>query len=183
MQVWLEIFSIVAALALVVQVVILTALFLQTRRTSENLNRLVSEVQSRMGPILTRVQILLDDTQPKISSMVNDASHIVYLARGQAQKVDRVFTEAADRLRGQLVHLDHILTGALEAVEEAGSQVKNSFWRPMHKASALVQGIKVGLDLLRSRRRGRSEERRVGKECRSRWSQYDYKKKRTARRI
>jgi len=154
MQVWLEVFSIVAALALVVQVVILTALFLQTRRTSENVNRLVSEVQSRMGPILTRVQILLDDTQPKISSMVNDASHIVYLARGQAQKVDRVFTEAADRLRGQLVHLDHILTGALEAVEDAGSQVKNSFWRPMHKASALVQGIKVGLDLLRSRRRG-----------------------------
>ena len=144
----------VAALALVVQVVILTVLLFQMRRTSENVNRLVSEVQSRMGPILT---------QPKISSMVNDASHIVYLARGQAQKVDRVFTEAADRLRGQLVHLDHILTGALEAVEDAGAQVKNSFWRPMHKASALVQGIKVGLDLLRSRRRGwdgRSDRRR-----------------------
>src|SRR6266699_2429329 len=153
MQVWLEIFSIVAALALVVQVVILTALFLQTRRTSENLNRLVSEVQSRMGPILTRVQILLDDTQPKISSMVNDASHIVYLARGQAQKVDRVFTEAADRLRGQLVHADRILTGALEAVEDAGTKFSHSFWRPVQKASALVQGIKVGLDLLRSRRR------------------------------
>ena len=163
MQVWLEIFSIVAALALVVQVVILTVLLLEMRRTSQNVNRVVGEVQSRMGPILTRVQILLDDTQPKISGMVNDASHIVYLARGQAQKVDRVFTEAADRLRRQLVHMDHILTGALEAVEDAGSQVKNSFWRPMHKASALVQGIKVGLDLLRSRRRGwdgRSERRR-----------------------
>ena len=163
MQVWLEVFSMVAALALVVQVVILTVLLFQMRRTSENVNRLVSEVQSRMGPILTRVQILLDDAQPRISSMVNDASHIVYLARGQAQKVDRVFTEAADRLRGQLVHMDHILTGALEAVEDAGSQVKNSFWRPMHKASALVQGIKVGLDLLRSRRRGwdgRSDRRR-----------------------
>jgi uncharacterized protein YoxC len=163
MQVWLEIFSIVAALALVVQVLILTALFFEMRRTSENVNRMVGEVQSRMGPILTRVQILIDDAQPKISSMVNDASHIVYLARGQAQKVDRVFTEAADRLRGQLVHMDHILTGALEAVEDAGSQVKNSFWRPMHKASALVQGIKVGLDLLRSRRRGwdgRADRRR-----------------------
>lgn len=163
MQVWLEIFSIVAALALVVQVVILTVLLFQTQRTSESVNRLVNEVQSRMGPILTRVQILLDDTQPKVSSMVNDASHVVYLARGQAQKADRVFTEAADRLRGQLVHMDHILTGALEAVEDAGSQFKNSFWRPMHKASALVQGIKVGLDLLRSRRRGwedRSDRRR-----------------------
>jgi uncharacterized protein YoxC len=152
MQFWLELFSIVAAVALVVQVVILTALLFQVRRTTENVNRLVGDLQSRVGPILTRVQILLDDTQPKISSMVNDAAHIVYLTRGQAQKVDRVFTDAADRLRGQLVHMDRILTAALETVEEAGSQFKHSFWRPMQKASALVQGIKVGLDLLRSRR-------------------------------
>jgi len=156
MQVWLEFFSIVAAIALVVQVVILTALFFQMKRTSENVNRLVGDLQSRVGPILTRVQILLEDTQPKISSMVNDASHIVYLARGQAQKVDRVFTDAADRLRGQLLHADRILTGTLEAVEDAGMRFRSSFWRPLQKATALVQGIKVGMDLLRSRRGGNS---------------------------
>ena len=156
MQFWLEFFSIVAAIALVVQVVILTALFFQLRRTTESVNRLVGDLHSRVGPILTRVQILLDDTQPKISSMVNDASHIVYLARGQAQKIDRVFTDAADRLRGQLVQVERILTGTLEAVEDAGAKFKHSFWRPAQKASALVQGIKVGLDLLRSRRRRRS---------------------------
>jgi uncharacterized protein YoxC len=152
MQFWLEVFSIVAAIALVVQVVILTALFFQLRRTTENINKLVGDLHTRVGPILTRVQILLDDTQPKISTMVADAAHVVYLARGQAQKVDRVMTEAADRLRGQLVRADRILAGALEAVEDAGSQFRNSFWGPVHKASAIVQGIKVGLDLLRSRR-------------------------------
>jgi len=156
MQFWLEFFSIVAAIALVVQVVILTTLFFQLRRTTENVNRLVGDLHSRVGPILTRVQILLDDTQPKISSMVNDASHIVYLARGQAQKIDRVFTDAADRLRGQLLQADRILTGTLEAIEDAGVKIKHSFWRPVQKASALVQGIKVGLDILRSRRRRRS---------------------------
>lgn len=165
MQFWFEFFSMVAAVALVVQVVILTALFFQLRRTTENVNRLVGDLQSRIGPMLTRVQILLEDTQPKISGMVNDAAHIVYLARGQAQKVDRVFTEAADHLRGQLVHADRILTGTLEAVEEAGAQFKHSFWRPVRKASALVQGIKVGLDLLRSRRsRSRGDEPREQQE-------------------
>jgi anti-sigma-K factor RskA len=152
MQTWLAIFIAVTAVAVVLQMAILAALYFQMRRTTENVNRLVGELQARVGPILTRIQILLDDTQPKISGLVADASHIVYLARGQAQKVDRVFTEAADRLRGQLVHADRILTGALEAVEDAGSQFRTSFWRPVRKASALVQGIKVGLDLLRSRR-------------------------------
>jgi len=40
----------------------------------------------------------------------------------------------------------------MEAVEDAGTQFRQSFWRPVQKASALVQGIKVGLDLLRSRK-------------------------------
>src|SRR6202158_6252048 len=156
MQFWLEFFSIVAAIALIVQVVILGLLFAQLKRTTEHMNRLVGDLHARLGPILTRVQILLEDTQPKISSMVEDAAHVVYLARNQAQKVDRIFTDASDRLRGQLVHADRILTGALETVEEAGTQFRKSFWRPVQKVSAVVTGIKVGLDLLRSRRGGRS---------------------------
>jgi len=149
MQNWV---GIVVAISLVVQVSILTALFFTTRKTMQKLDKTVEDLNAKAGPILTRVQILLDDTQPKISTMVNDASHIVYLARGQAQKMDRVFTEAADRFRGQIVQLDRILTGTMEAVEDAGAQFKQSFWRPMQKASALVQGIKIGLDLLRARR-------------------------------
>jgi hypothetical protein len=157
MQFWMEFFSIVAAIALVVQVGILIGLFLQLRKTTESINRMVSDLHTRMGPILTRTQMMLDDTQPKIAHLVEDASHMVYLARVQAQKMDRVFTEASDRLRGQLVRADRILTGTLEAVEDAGTQVRRSFLGPVQKVSAVVQGIKIGLDVLRSRRRHEPE--------------------------
>jgi hypothetical protein len=153
MQFWMEFFSIVAAIALVVQVGILIGLFVQLRKTTESINRMVTDLHSRMGPILTRTQIMLDETEPKISALVEDASHIVYLARVQAQKMDKVFTEASDRLRGQLVRADRILTGTLEAVEDAGMQVRRSFLGPVQKVSAVVHGIKIGLDVLRSRRR------------------------------
>jgi uncharacterized protein YoxC len=149
----MEFFSIVAAIALVVQVAILIGLFLQLKRTTESINRMINDLHNRVGPILTRTQILLEDTQPKLSNLVDDASQVVYLARAQAQKMDRVFTEASDRLRGQLVRADRILTGTLEAVEDAGTQVRRSFLGPVQKASAVVQGIKIGLDFLRSRRR------------------------------
>lgn len=152
MQLAIEIFSIVAAVALVVQVVILIGLFLQLKRTTESINKMITDLHTRMSPILTRTQMLLDDTQPRITNLVEDASHVVYLARVQAQKMDKVFTEASDRLRGQMIRADRILTGALEAVEDAGTQVRRSFLGPMQKASALVHGIKIGLDVLRSRR-------------------------------
>jgi hypothetical protein len=153
MQFWMEFFSIVAAIALVVQVAILIGLFVQLKRTTESINRMVSDLHTRMGPILTRTQILLDDTQPKISNLVEDASHIVYLARAQAQKMDKVFTEASDRLRGQLVRTDRILSGTLEAIEDAGAQVRRNFLGPVQKATAFIHGVKIGLDVLRSRRR------------------------------
>jgi len=152
MQFWMQFFSIVAAIALVVQVAILIALFLQLKRTTESINKMVTDLHQRMGPILTRTQMLLDDTQPRITNLVEDAAHVVYLARTQAQKMDKVFTEASDRLRGQMVKADRILSGAMEAVEDAGIQVRRSFLGPMQKASALVHGIKIGLDVLRSRR-------------------------------
>jgi hypothetical protein len=157
METWVAVFVIVAAVAIVLQATILVAMFFQMRRTTERMERFTSDLESRLSPILTRVQILLEDTQPKISEMVADAAHVVYLARAQAQKVDRVFTEASDRLRGQLVRADRILTGALETVEDAGSKFSHNVWKPMQRVSAIVQGIKVGIDLLRSRRR-RPEE-------------------------
>jgi hypothetical protein len=158
METWVAVFVCVAAVAILIQAAILVAMFLQMRRTMDRMERFTSDLETRLTPILTRVQILLEDTQPKISEMVADAAHVVYLARAQAQKVDRVFTEASDRLRGQLVRMDRILTGALEAMEDAGSKFSNSVWKPVQKVSALMQGIKVGIDLLRSRRGNRRPE-------------------------
>ena len=152
MQFWMEFFSIVAAVALVVQVIILIGLFLQLKRTTESINRMITDLHTRMSPILTRTQMLLDDTQPRITNLVEDASHIVYLARAQAQKMDKVFTEASDRLRGQMARADRILSGTLEAVEDAGTQVRRSFLGPVQKASAFIHGIKIGLDVLRGAR-------------------------------
>src|SRR5947209_15785336 len=91
MDTWVQVFVVVASVAIVVQAAMLTALFLQMKRLSERLERFTNDLESRLTPILSRVQIFLEDTQPKIAEMVADAAHVVYLARAQAQKLDRVF--------------------------------------------------------------------------------------------
>ena len=164
MEIWIAIFVIVASVAIVSQAVLLGLLFVELRRTSRRVDDFMADLRQRLAPVLTRTQMLLDEAEPKIVDLISDAAHMVYLARGQAQKMDRVFSEATDRLRGQLLHLDRILTGALEAVEDAGSKFQRNLWRPMHKVSALVQGVKVGLDLLRSRRGSRGRDDRVERE-------------------
>jgi len=53
----------------------------------------------------------------------------------------------------QLIHANQILTGAMEAVEEAGSKFRETIWGPMVKASALIRGIQNGLEFFKTVRR------------------------------
>lgn len=150
---WLAFFVVVTAVAVVLQMGILLGLYLQFRRMNEHTTRIATDLHARITPILSRLQVLMEDAQPRITSMLSDAAEITHVARGQAQKVDRVFTEAADRLRVQLIRADRILTGALEAIEESGSKLRRTLWGPVHEASAFIKGVKTGLDFFRSRHR------------------------------
>jgi hypothetical protein len=154
---WLAFFIAVTALAFVVQASVMVAMFVLVRRTAERAERIASDVQASITPVIMRVQLLLEDTQPRITSVVADAADISRLARSQAYKIDRVFSETLDRLRLQLAHADQILTGALEAVEDAGKTVRQSVLGPVQSATAVIRGIQTGLEFFRSRRRRHAE--------------------------
>jgi hypothetical protein len=154
---WTEAFIIIATIAIVIQMAILLAMFVQLRTAIENFTRLANDLHTRIDPILLRVNRILEDSEDRIASVMGDAAEITRIARGQAQKVDRVFTEAVERLRVQVIRADQILTGALEVVEDAGSRVRKTVWGPIHQASALLKGLKVGLDFIRGQQRRRQE--------------------------
>jgi hypothetical protein len=151
MESWLIVFVIVTSVAVVLQMLILLGMYLQFKQTSDRMMRSINDLEARVTPILSRVQLFLDETAPRVTGIVADASEIVHLARGQAQRIDRVFTEAMDRLRGQLIHVDQILTGTLETIEETGSRLRRTVWAPVQQASAMIRGIQAGLDFFRAR--------------------------------
>ncbi len=152
MPVWVELFIAVAAIAIVIQTVIIASTLLILRPTIENFQRIAADLQSKINPILATTSRILDDSEERIRSIMGDASEITHLARGEAQKVDRVLTDAIERLRLQVIHADQILTGTLEVIEETGEKVRKSVITPVNQVSALLKGIKVGLDVIRGRR-------------------------------
>ena len=153
MESWLPFFVMVTSLAVVVQAVTLAAMYLQLRRQGRRVEQMAQELQARVNPILSRIQLLVEEVHPQISSMVADAAHITHLARTQVQHADRVVGEAIDRLRMQLVHTDQILTGTLETVEETGLHIRRAILGPVQSVSALVRGIQTGLEFFRGNRR------------------------------
>src|SRR5271156_5024751 len=154
---WVQAFIVIAAVAIVVQMAILVAMFVQLKVSMEQFTRIANDLQGRVDPILLRVNRILEDSEGRISSVMGDTAEITRMARGQAQKVDRVVTEALERLRIQGIRADQILTGALEVVDEAGSKFRNPLWGPIRQASAVMKGIKVGLDMLRRHQNNKPE--------------------------
>jgi len=155
---WLEAFIVVATIAIVIQMGILLAMFLQVRTAIDTFSRIAQQLQARMDPILLRTNRILEDSEERLASIMGDGAEIARLARSQAQKVDRVFSDLIERLRVQVVRADHILTGALEVIEETGSTLRSRVWKPVHQASAVLKGIKAGLEFIRGGRRAETSD-------------------------
>ncbi len=159
MNVWIEAFIVIAAVAIVVQMAILLGMYLQMKTAIEKFTAITSDVKTRVDPILLRIDRILEDSEDKIASITSDTAEITRLARGQAQRIDRVFTDSLERLRVQVIRADQILTGALEVIEDTGARVRKTLWAPVHQVSAVLRGVKVGIDVLRGAqgRRGESD--------------------------
>jgi hypothetical protein len=155
---WVEAFIVIAALSIFIQMCILVAMFVQVRVAATTFTRIGKELQEKINPILQRTNRILENSEDRIASIMGDASELTRLARSQAQKADRVVTDATDRLRAQIIHTDQILTGTLEVIEEAGTTFRRKVWRPVNQVSAVIKGIQAALDVLGTPRRRRHAE-------------------------
>ena len=142
---WIQAFIVIAAVAIVIQMAILLGMFFQVRTAIEQFTRIATDLQNRIDPILLRTNRILEDSEDRVASIMGDAAEITRVARGSAQKIDRVFTDAVERLRVQIIRADHILTGTLEVVEEGGAKFKRTLWTPIQQASAILKGMKVAI--------------------------------------
>jgi hypothetical protein len=154
---WVQAFIVIAAVAIVIQMAILLGMFFQVRTAIEQFTRIATDLQNRIDPILLRTNRILEDSEDRVASIMGDAAEITRVARGSAQKIDRVFTDAVERLRVQIIRADHILTGTLEVVEESGAKFKRTLWMPIQQASAILKGMKVAIDMLRGQQNRRPE--------------------------
>lgn len=153
---WLIAIFFVIAIAVILQMLILGGMFFQFRQTSKEIHQAIHEMQRKVDPLIFRFSRIVETSEEKISSIVSDAAEMTHLARGQAQKIDRVVTESLDRMRSQIIRADAIITGTLEAVEDAGLRLRRTVFGPLQQASAVLKGIRTGIDFIRGERGARN---------------------------
>jgi hypothetical protein len=160
MQTWLTVFVVVAAVAIVIQMLLLFAFYLQFRRLGSVLTRISGTLELRLSPLLERVENMLQETEGQMHNIIDDTAEVVRIVKSNGQRFDRVLEDGADRLRLQIIRADRMVTGALEAVEDTGAELRQSVLEPVRTVVAFIRGVEAGVNFLRGR--SRTPERRRG---------------------
>jgi predicted lipase len=149
----MPLFAAVVGVALFMQMLMFAAMFMAVRRLSQRVTRIADGLQSRVFPLVSRLEVWVEEVQPRVSGALYDASEMTHRARHQVERADRIVTEAADRLRMRIVDSDRVLTGVLESIEDAGFMIRRSVRTPVRSVRAMFRGIQTGFDFYRGRRR------------------------------
>jgi methyl-accepting chemotaxis protein len=156
-------FIAITGAAVLLQALILGALYLAMRKSSERMEAIANELKGKAIPALEQVQAVLTEVRPKLQVIADNLQQATTLMRAQVERVDATVNDVVDRARLQVIRADELLSRTLDRVEQTSEMVQKTVVSPIRQVSGLMQGITVGLEFLfggRSRRNGDSREAR-----------------------
>lgn len=157
----ITIFVVVAAIAIVLQTVILFVLYKALRQSSEKVEGIAARLEQQASPVLTTAAAILDDAQPKIAEITTNLAESSASIRANVAQVGMATSEITERLRMQVARMDDFILNAAHKVEATSDLLQDKVFTPMRRVRAIVTALNAGLSFLKSnrpRRRGNEHE-------------------------
>ena len=148
----ITVFVVVAAVAIVLQMGILLALYMALRRTSERMEGIAGRLEQQATPILATTAAILDDAKPKIAEITTNVAEISVSLRTHADQIGSAATEIAERARLQAARLDEFVISAAHKVEVTTDLLQDKIFSPMRRVRSFVTALNAGLSFFKSNR-------------------------------
>lgn len=150
------VFDALIAVAILIQVGMLYGIFQALSRLNRQVTAARESFETSKEPILKDVKALLGQSIELVSNLnriSSDFSKISLTARSQVDKLDGLVSETADMARHHVQRLDGIVGDAISHIEHTSRVVQENILAPVREVSAVIKGVKIGLDYLTSKRR------------------------------
>ena len=149
----LKIFIFVTGFAVILQALIMVALYLAFRNSTAKMEALATEVKSKALPTMETVQSLLVEIRPKIDVMTTNLSESSTLVRNQLGRLDATLADALDRARLQVIRADELLSRTMDKVEETSEVVHKTVISPLRQVNGLMAAISTGVEVFLGQKR------------------------------
>jgi len=133
LEVWLTLFVALAAVAIITQAGVLLAIYVMSKRLSEQVESFMKETREMMVPVRSIAENL------RIASA--NLVEIGLAARDQFRRVEAMVTDTGEALHVQIERFDHLSQNMMDRINETASIVQDSVVRPAREVAALAKGI------------------------------------------
>jgi ABC-type transporter Mla subunit MlaD len=148
----ITIFVVVAAVAIVVQLGVLLALYMALRRTSERIEGIAGRLEQQATPVLATAAAILDDAKPKLAEITSNLAETSASVRAHVTQVGEATNEIVERVRMQAARLDEFVANAAQKVEATSELLQHKVFSPMRRIRAVVTALNAGMSFFKSNR-------------------------------
>ena len=150
---WLMVFIAVTSFAVVLQALILAALYLSVRKSTAKMEALATEIKEKALPTMETVQSFLVEVRPKIDTITTNVSESSALVKNQLSRIDATLTDALDRTRLQVIRADELLNRTMDKVEETSEFVHKTVVSPLRHVNGFMAALSTGVEVLLGQKR------------------------------
>jgi hypothetical protein len=141
----LGVFIAVTAIAVVLQMVILAAMYFSTKKATQRVEALAKQLEEKAIPALTQAQEMLTEARPKLTMILDNMSATSTTAREQAERINVTLSDIVDRTRLQVIRADELVSRSMDRVEETAEAVHHVVLSPVRQMSAMMTGLFAGI--------------------------------------
>ncbi len=144
---------ILVALAVLMQAGAMLGIWLATRKMLSQVEGVRADVKQRLDPLTQSVLEIVNNSREPVRAISANLADISQMLRDRTANADQVAAELLDKSRLQIARVDRLVTDLVEKVETTADSVQQGVLAPIREVSAVVKGVRSGLEFLFRRRR------------------------------
>jgi hypothetical protein len=144
---------ILVAVAVLMQAGAMLGIWLAIRKVPGQIENVRSDVKQRIDPLTQAALEIVNNSREPLRIITANLAEISQILRDRTSDADQVAAELLDKSRAQIVRVDRMVSELVEKVETTADAVQKGVLGPIQEVSAVVKGVRSGLEFLFSRRR------------------------------
>ena len=144
---------ILVAIAVLMQAGAMLGIWLAIRKVPGQIESVRSDIKQRLDPLAQSALEIVNNSREPLRIIAANLAEISRIVRDRTSTADEVAAELLDKSREQIVRVDRMVSELVEKVETTADSVQKGVLGPIQEVSAVVKGVRSGLEFLFSRRR------------------------------
>jgi hypothetical protein len=149
----LNIAIILVAVAVLLQAASMLGIWLTIRKIPGQIESVRADVKQRLEPLSQSVLEIVNNSREPLRNITGNLAEISQTLRDRTANVDAMVADLVDKSRLQIIRVDQLVSDLVVKVETTAEAVQRGVLAPLQEVSAVIKGVRSGLEFLFTRRR------------------------------